>query len=286
MDVVGLVAETTNTRNSFITYFLAALAVGAIVWFLGFRFLFTQQCLSTSVHELGVGAKRVSRTVKELRRKTFHLAGLLIPCIHFFTLRYLPEVLNYQRATLVMGGVTFFYWVMELARITSPSFRVGFARAFQPILRPGEESGLTGVGFYLLGSFLCISLFPPLIAIASTLYLILGDLAAAIIGISFGRTKIHSTGGKSLEGFAACFCTCFSVGVVLFWGIPLVEYLCLAGAFAASLVELYAPFGVDDNLSIPVVSALALQAAAIRINSLCEDPEPLCKGLINNLGVI
>ena len=182
-----------------------------------------------------------------------------------------------------MGTVTGFYWFLELLRIVSPSFRVCFRKAFKAILRKGEEDKLTGVGFYLLGNFICISLFPPLIAIASALYLILGDLNAAIIGISYGKTKIGNT-NKSMEGFLACFWTCFLVGVFLFWSIPLVEYMCVCGALMASLVELYAPLGLDDNLSIPVFSAIGLQMAAYRINGLCENSEPLCKGMLN-LGI-
>jgi dolichol kinase len=85
---------------------------------------------------------------------------------------------------------------------------------------------------------------------------------AALVGISLGRVKI---GKKSLEGTVACFITCFLIGIVLFWRIPLFEYVALVGAMSAAIVELWAPLNVDDNFTIPVLSAVMLQMICWRI---------------------
>eukprot|EP00455_Lapot_gusevi_P002787 TRINITY_DN1114_c0_g1_i11.p1 TRINITY_DN1114_c0_g1~~TRINITY_DN1114_c0_g1_i11.p1 ORF type:complete len:124 (+),score=37.08 TRINITY_DN1114_c0_g1_i11:285-656(+) len=118
----------------------------------------------------------------------------------------------------------------------------------------------------MTGSFLVITLFHPLIAITSILYLIFGDLIAALVGISFGRVKIPGT-KKSLEGSLAMLVICVLVGLFMFHSVPLSEYLAFVGALVATLVELHPPFGIDDNLSIPFLSGLALYGASLRLGS-------------------
>lgn len=94
------------------------------------------------------------------------------------------------------------------------------------------------------------------------MFLVFGDLVAALIGISFGHIKI---GKKSLEGTLAMFSVCFFIGMVLFWTNPLTEYCVFIGSATASLVELLEPFGIDDNLSIPLSSAVALSFSSLRL---------------------
>lgn len=58
---------------------------------------------------------------------------------------------------------------------------------------------------------------------------------------------------------------CFIVGCTIFGGIKLREYPVFFGALAATLVELYEPFRLNDNLTIPIVSSMAMQLAFRRI---------------------
>lgn len=96
--------------------------------------------------------------------------------------------------------------------------------------------------------------------------MILGDMSAAIFGISFGKVKI---GHKSLEGTLAMFSVCFFIGINMFWDVHMREYPVTLGAIAAALVELLEPFGINDNLTIPLLSCLALQFGFYRI-ARCE----------------
>jgi diacylglycerol kinase (CTP) len=106
---------------------------------------------------------------------------------------------------------------------------------------------------------------------ASILFLVLGDMTAAIMGVSFGgdalgKLKFGRDGKKSLEGSLAMFCVCFLVGTAVFASVRLREYPIFFGALAATLTELYEPFGLNDNLTIPVFSSVAMQLAFRRIN--------------------
>ena len=110
---------------------------------------------------------------------------------------------------------------------------------------------------------------------ASILYLVLGDLSAAIIGVSFGgdvvKHKIGRQGKKSAEGSFAMFLVCFVTGCVVFNEVHLAEYAVFISALVATLVELYEPFGLNDNLTIPVFSSLSLTWGLMRIHT-CSNP--------------
>jgi dolichol kinase len=131
------------------------------------------------------------------------------------------------------------------------------------LLRKSEYRGITGAGYYLLGSFLAVLLFSPTIAIAGMLFLIFGDFAAALVGTAIGKIRLFAK--KSLEGSLACFVICLGVGLLLFWKVKpdwsIGVRLALSGAIAATLAELL-PLKINDNLTIPLLSGLALLLAA------------------------
>jgi glycerol-3-phosphate acyltransferase PlsY len=103
-----------------------------------------------------------------------------------------------------------------------------------------------------------VSLFEKELAIACLSFLVLGDMFAAIIGMRFGRTQIWA--GKSLEGSLACFIVCFVIGLFVAWLFPahLNLQIIALGAFTATIVELL-PLGLDDNLTIPLISGLVME---------------------------
>ena len=146
---------------------------------------------------------------------------------------------------------------------------------------------------------------------ASILFLVLGDMTAAIIGVSFGgdalgTLKLGREGKKSLEGYVraghlpiasavhsaaldgrrlsstgarvcprvcslcgrsslAMFFVCFLVGSTIFTHVRLREYPVFFGALVATLTELHEPLRLNDNLTIPVFSSIAMQLAFQRI---------------------
>ena len=159
----------------------------------------------------------------------------------------------------------------DMLRLHSPRFmRLLESIGARRIMRDHERTQLTG-GFYMgIGVATTMSIAPPSISTAALLFLVLGDMSAAIIGVSFGGetcvVKLGRTGKKSLEGSVAMFFVCFIVGYLLFLHVELREYPVFFGSLAATLVELYEPLGVNDNLTIPVISSLVLQWGFFRIS--------------------
>lgn len=182
--------------------------------------------------------------LKELLRKTTHLAGFFIPLLYI--------VLDKSTMIFIAGAFAGIAVIVELLKWVSESFRELFFRFFEFILRRHERKGaITGATYYIISTFLCIVIFDKHIAIVSIFFIVLGDTAAALVGKAWGRIKL--IGDKSLEGSAACFIVCAVISV--FWIDPVVG---LTGAFVATLAELL-PLRIDDNLTVPLISGAVMQ---------------------------
>ncbi len=119
-----------------------------------------------------------------------------------------------------------------------------------PMMRKHERRGIGGYVFFALGLFIAISLYEKNVVIAISLITVLADGAAAIVGKRFGRRRLM--GKKTLEGTLTLICVAFVVSVwFVGWTVALV------GAVTAGSVEL---MPVNDNLSIPIFSGLAMAA--------------------------
>lgn len=181
----------------------------------------------------------------ESKRKLIHLSALSIPILYYL----IPEDISKPALLLITGG----FVLVEVLRLKFRSLRILFMNVAHSLIRAHELTTFTGSTYLLISSSLCVLLVRKEIAIASISYLILGDSMAAIIGKRYGRIKIF---GKTLEGSLACFVTCLVIGAI----IPRIDFgIALAGAAAASLVELL-PIPIDDNLRIPLISALLMRS--------------------------
>ena len=187
---------------------------------------------------------------KELKRKTIHLIGLLIPiCYYFF--REEDKII----AVIILFSLTAILFSLELLRLTNKRARRFFLIHFSSLLRTHEKQKITGTSCYLLSALLSVSFFDKELAIACLSFLVLGDMFAAIIGTRWGHTKIAN---KSLEGSLACFAVCLTIGLFVAWLFPGLLIIIAIGAFTATIVELL-PLGIDDNLTIPLISGLVMQ---------------------------
>lgn len=179
----------------------------------------------------------------ELRRKAIHLIGLGVPAIYWLA--------NREFTLLVVGAFMIVFVAFEFYR-----WRYGIPvkeaeEVARPLLRPSEERGLGAHVYFTCAAFVSILFYSQAIAIAAVLMLILGDGAAAIVGIKWGKTRLRER--RTLGGSLALFLVAFLAGLLV-----VSPKLALIGAIVAACVEL---LPLNDNLSIPIFAGLAMSLA-------------------------
>lgn len=183
----------------------------------------------------------------ELKRKSIHLASLVIPVGFYFSSEALTPYWKRGLLALVIVALA-----IEVVRLHHPRTRTFFRHFFGELLRGHEEVSLLGSTYHLIACLLTIHLFSKPVAVLALGYLILGDTVAAIMGKSFGQIRLF---GKSLEGAVAMFATCVALNFLL-PEIP-VRYGLIAAAVAT--VFEFLPIPLDDNFRVPLSAGFALE---------------------------
>ena len=112
-----------------------------------------------------------------------------------------------------------------------------------------ESFPMKGAIMFYLGAFLTLLIFSEQLAAAGIAVLAIGDSVSTLVGKKFGRHKIFEN--KTLEGSLGFFIS--SALVLLFFVSP--ERALLA-AFVGAFAEAFGK--IDDNLSVPIATAVAL----------------------------
>ncbi len=176
----------------------------------------------------------------ELSRKLIHLFNLIIPICYFY---FIPNK-NQMAALMLVFAIVFI--IIDFARMRTVLVKKIFKQFFDTMMRKHEISGrFTGATWVLIIAVPIIYFLPKEIAILSLVFMSVGDIAAAIIGLSFGKTKM---GKKSLEGSIGCLTVCISAALLLNL-VPLI--VSISGAVMATVFEAL-PIDIDDNILIPV----------------------------------
>lgn len=183
----------------------------------------------------------------EVLRKAIHLCSLSIPVVYYFITRELALSILIPLALLSL--------ILDLSRYYIKPFSEVFYKFFGFMLRRHEKDekrkNLNGATYVLISAVITIAFFPKIFAVTGFAVLIIGDIAAALIGRKFGRTQFLF---KSLEGTIAFFI--FSCIVILFTPKiegSLIEFLIGFIAVAVgAIAENISTGWADDNLTIPV----------------------------------
>jgi dolichol kinase len=183
----------------------------------------------------------------ELGRKATHMCALVIPGGYYFLGLTKAEMLY------IMVPVTLLMIVIDISRLREWRFWKHYlVKFFGRMVRHHEMQGdFTGATYILLSVCFTVALYSKPIAIAALSFIIVGDTFAALIGRKFGKHKFRS---KSLEGSLGCLAGTIIVALL----VPdLVLPVAVTGAFVATVTEALS-FGIDDNVSVPIVSGLAM----------------------------
>ncbi len=171
---------------------------------------------------------------------------------------------------LTLVGVPFIG--LDIIRLRNPALKELSLRIFGSVMRDDELKKLSANSFYLIGLTLVTAVFPKPVTLLAVLFLGLGDPIAAIVGTRWGKHKIWTSGvlaKKSLEGALAnavlSVVTTF-IFARTYMNLPADKAIWFAvmGGVASTLAEIL-PLPIDDNFTIPVVSASLLYFLALPI---------------------
>ena len=188
-----------------------------------------------------------------LARKVWHVAGVFFMYLLWILL---PQNTAYVLLTIGLG----LFVPLDLLRQKNAAFNDFVVHAFKPIMRSGEEGRLAGTTYLISGVATVCLIFPRDVVSITLLFLAFADPIASFIGIKYGKDKIF--GHKSLQGFMAAYFVCFlaAFSFLMTHGYPpdrTLVFSILAGLVGA-LAELIPIWKLDDNLTLPILSAIGL----------------------------
>jgi len=180
-------------------------------------------------------------------RRAFHAVGGAGLALTVYTLQ--PQSVPTRWLFGCLLATTFF---ADLLRLKLRGLNLFVFRTFGALMCPREAQRLS-LTWFLLGVFLVLWVPEEGVAVAAILVLSLADPAASIVGRLWGT---HRLGKGTFEGTSIFFLTATAL---LFPSVGLPAAIPLA-AFVA-VVEVL-PTGLDDNVLIPVATAVGLWAVA------------------------
>jgi dolichol kinase len=192
--------------------------------------------------------KEISLSKSTVFREAIHACGFTVP--------FLSSLVGNYAVALLIIAVTFLYAASEVAMMEGKRVPIISWIVHNAATKAELHEFATAPVFFALGILFTLLLFPISVSNAAIATFALGDSAAAIVGKTFGRKRLSFNKGKTLEGLAAGLFAGFLVALV--YVNPLKA---LAAAATATIVESL-PLPINDNLTIPLTTALVLTLIA------------------------
>ena len=212
---------------------------------------------------------------REFHRKFLHLLSISIPLLYIF--------LDFSVLVLILVFSLSIVLSWEYYRLDKINFKIkdrGLNNFYLkimkiidkiaiPILRKEERKNLTGATWLLSAALICIIVFKKELFIIAFSILGVSDTLAALIGKSFGKTKLHfssskasknkdaSNSPKTLEGTLAFLFSSLLILLLIsgYYNMIRADFI-IPGAISCigtTAIELFSKnFNIDDNFSIPI----------------------------------
>lgn len=195
-------------------------------------------------------AKSTSLSENEYFRETIHMGSYMIP----FICRYFGIDVPIGVLILLVATV---YTASELYRLVGKGFPLFSTITARAVV--GEENWDFAASpiFFAWGVSLPLLVFPKPIGYAAIAVLTLGDGGASVFGRRFGRTRIPFNKSKTLEGTVIGFFFAF-IGALMF-----VDPLKSLIAASVGIIVESAPSPINDNISIPILTGLAIMLVSL-----------------------
>jgi HAD superfamily phosphoserine phosphatase-like hydrolase len=181
---------------------------------------------------------------RDLIRECIHASGFFIPV--------LAMLFGVPIVAVFISTVIALYTISEFSRIRGLNMPF-FSAITRHAASHSELCEFTLSPIYFgFGILLTLLLFPAPASYAGIAIFTLGDSTASLIGGTLSKEPLRFNRSKTLEGTLGGFFFAFLAGCVF-----VSPWIALVGAAVGMLVE-YLPLPINDNLLIPICTALAL----------------------------
>lgn len=192
----------------------------------------------------------------EVQRKLLHFLALVLPIGLL--------VLGRDTAMPLLWALALLALAADIGRLQSPWLNRTVEKIFGSMMRPRELQPvggtlvLNGATWMCFSAALCATVFPPQVAAPALAILMVGDAAAAMVGMRMGRFR-YPWSDKTFEGSLA-----FVIGGVLA-AMPFAVLAepavgpgpILIAAVVAGVVEA-APLPVNDNVKVAMIAGAVI----------------------------
>lgn len=193
----------------------------------------------------------------ETREAIKHLRVLMRPGAIAFPLLYL--YFSKKLVLTLIGSLVLIFLSVDLVRLLSGRVNVFLFQKGKIFFREKERHTFSSATLFLTSSFLTILLFQKSIATLAIIFVTFGDIFAKFAGLEHGKIRVFE---KTLRGTLAYFVSCLIGGYLWSLVLPISVIQIVLGSLAAAVTELL-PLGVDDNFSIPLISAATMAVVTI-----------------------
>jgi len=196
--------------------------------------------------------KNAPEVMKEIRfwRTALRPLAVIFPLLYLF--------MDKRFMLIFVGSVALAPLLLDIVRLLSQKTNL-FLFKTPIIFKQKERQTFSSISLFLVAIFLAFLVFPKGIGILASTFLIFGDVFAKVVGMMFGKVHIFK---KTLEGSVAYFLMAIIFGLVFLPYIEVNLWMLLVGALAATIVELI-PWGIDDNISVALISGAAMYLMTI-----------------------
>lgn len=197
----------------------------------------------------GASARELSALVARTEglqpwRRVFHLvSGTLLATL---VSRLGP---GSREVTVLLGVPLLIAAALDLVRLRYDRVNAWFFRGLSALASPREARGVASSTWYLVGLLVVHLLFPSHVLVPAILVLALADPVAGVVGRLWGRRRI---GTGTVRGSAAFLLVSVAV---------LAAHVSPGAAVTAAIWVTFweaAPLPADDNLTVPLATAVAL----------------------------
>lgn len=200
----------------------------------------------------------------EIRRKLFHLSGIIFPASYYY--------LERELMTWIILALVVFIVLPDLVKHRIPQIIKMMHRYFGIFMRKSEKENthkLNGASFMMIGLLITILLFEKNTVITSWLILIISDSFSSLIGMYLGK-KLEE--GKSVIGSLSFFTISVLICYLFLYNYQ-IEHLQYIDFFIivitilfTTIIEFYSNIiNIDDNILIPFSFCFFLKLLALLI---------------------